>query len=84
MVRGAERPAAVVVGIKSTRADRGDRRDIQRLAGLERRQKSGQALRQHALAGTGRADEQDAVGAGGGDQQRTLGCRLSAHLRQIR
>ncbi len=55
-----------------------------RLLLAERRQNAGQSARQHALAGAGRADEQQVVAAGGGDLQRPLGLRLADHILQVR
>ena len=40
---------------------------------VERRQQARQSLREHALAGARWADQQEAVAAGGGDEQRALG-----------
>ena len=47
------------------------------------RQDAGEARRQHALAGAGRAGHQDTVTAGGGDFQRAFGLRLAFHFAHI-
>lgn len=47
-------------------------------------QDAGQAAGQHALAGAGRADEQQVVAAGGSDLQRPFGLGLADHVLQIR
>ena len=49
----------------------------------KRRQQTGQALRQHRLAGSRRADHQQAVRAGGRDLERALGRRLAAHVGEV-
>ena len=43
----------------------------------------GQAAGQHGLAGSGRAEEQEVVAAGGGDLERAPGERLAAHVGQV-
>ena len=85
VVRRAERPQqarrrepAACVGRRAR--DRGDEGDFERLARLERRQQCGQPLREHALAATGRTDEQQAVAAGRGDFERALAERLAADV----
>ena len=50
----------------------------------ERRQDAGEALGEHRLAGTGRADHQDVVDAGGGDFERAFGHGLAAHVAEVR
>lgn len=62
-----------VTGARGEAADGVDGGGLLRLLLAERRQNAGQAAGQHALAGAGRADEQQVVAAGGGDLQRPLG-----------
>ena len=56
---------------------------LERFVKGERRQDAGQAPGQHALARTGRADEQQVVAAGGGNFDRASGERLAAHVCQV-
>ena len=59
------------------------RGDLQRLGHRQVREQAGESLRQHRLAGAGRADQQQVVPASGGHLQRPAGFRLADHVRQI-
>ena len=63
--------------------ERGDRRGGERLFLGQRRQEARQPLREHRLAGAGRADHQQAVRAGCGDGERSLRGLLAAHVGEI-
>jgi len=52
--------------------ERLNRRSLQRIGFVHGRKDAGQPLREHRLAGAGRADHQEAVAAGSGDFQRAL------------
>jgi hypothetical protein len=60
-------------GARSEAADGVDGGGLLRLLFAKGRQNAGQSAGQHALAGAGRADEQQVVAASGGDLQRPLG-----------
>jgi hypothetical protein len=83
VMRRAKRPSRVVGRREPARAHRCDGGDVERFVAGERRQQSGQPLRQHALAGAGGTDEQQAVSASGRDHERTLRGGLSAHVREV-
>lgn len=73
-----------VAGTRGQAADRVDGGGLLRLLLAQGGQNAGQTARQHALAGAGRAYEQQVVAAGGGDLQRPLGLGLADHILQIR
>ena len=58
--------------------------NFQRLARIQWRQQSWQALRQHGFARAGRADHQKIVPAGRCDLERSLGGFLTLYVFQIR
>ena len=83
MLRAAKWPGAARPLDAHSRALAGCRseaRDLERLTLVERRQESGQTLREQGLAGAGRADHEHGVAARGGDLERTLGGELTAYL----
>jgi hypothetical protein len=82
VVGGPERPDRRVP-VCCGAGERGDPEDLERLLVAERRQQRRQALREHRLAGAGRAAEQEVVGTGGCDLQRPDGVVLAAHLSQV-
>ena len=84
MMRRAKRPAARERAIGQQARDRLDHGDFQKLARGERRQNRREPLRQHRLAGAGRAAHQKIMGAGGRDLERSLGALLSLDVAQIR
>jgi hypothetical protein len=84
MVRRAKRPSAEAARIETLCGQALQCRAGQRLVLGHRRQQAGQAQRQHRLAGARRADEQQAVCAGRGNLQRTLGGGLPLHVAQVR
>ena len=77
-------PVVPVADPGSESADGVDGGGLLRLLLAQWRQYAGQAARQHALAGAGRAYEQQVVAASGGDLQRPLGLGLADHILQIR
>jgi hypothetical protein len=82
VMRRAERTLRCERGVE--RRDRAvDPRHLDRLVPRERRQEPGQPPREHRLAGSGRADEQRAMSARGGDLEPALGELLAAHLREV-
>ena len=83
MMRVAERAAAAEAAVGEQAGDRVDHADLERLGRRERRQQAGQALRQHRLAGAGRADHQQIVAAGGRDLERALGRLLALDVAQV-
>ena len=83
VVRRAKRAPAVFTRLEAAAAGRRNGGHVQRLVAFERRQQSRQPLRQHALAGARRPDEQQAVCARRGDQQCALGRGLAAHVGEI-
>ena len=60
------------------------RRGLERLVLRHRGKDPRQALREHRLAGAGRAGEQDAVRARRRDLERAPGLRLAFHVREVR
>jgi len=58
--------------------------DLQRFLPRHIRENGGQALAEHTLAGTGRADEQQVMSAGGSDLQRPFYVLLPQHVLEIR
>ncbi len=77
-------PVVPVAGARGEAADGVDGGGLLRLLLAQWRQNAGQAAGQHALAGTGRANEQQVVAAGGSDLQRPLGLGLADHVLQVR
>ena len=73
VVRCAIGPGMPMTGARGEAADGVDGGGLLRLLFAQWRQDAGQSAGQHALAGAGRADEQQVVTAGGGDLQRPLG-----------
>ena len=63
---------------------RPDAGGLQGLPGGQVRQNGGQPFGQHGLAGTGRADEQQVMSAGGSDLQRPFYVLLPHHVPQVR
>ena len=59
-------------------------RGLERVVRVERRQQSRKTLRQHALAGARRADEEQAVRACSRDLERALCAGLATHVGQVR
>jgi len=84
VVRRAIRTALPVAHVEALAAKRLQRRGGQRLLLGHRRQDAGKTLREHGLAGPGRANHEHAVAAGGGDFECPLGRRLALDLRQVR
>ncbi len=82
-MRRAHRPPAEAGRVEALRGQPLQRGAGQGLFVVHRRQQSGQALRQHRLAGAGRADQQQAVPSGRGDLQCTLRAGLSFHVAQV-
>jgi hypothetical protein len=82
-MRRAERTAVGKLAAGKLAGNRGDHRDIEQFGRRERRQDRRQALRQHRLAGAGRADHQEIVAAGGGDLERALGGLLSLDVGKV-
>ncbi len=60
-----------------------DFRRFQRFLESERRQDGGHALREHGLAGAGRADHEDVMASSTGDFDGTLGSLLTADVLEI-
>ncbi|MCY1182434.1 hypothetical protein D9M73_229930 [compost metagenome] len=60
-----------------------NRRHLQGLAFIQRRQEAGQTAGEQGFAGARRAAEQQIVRPGGSDQQRALGCLLALDFIQI-
>ena len=84
MVRRTIGPPLPVGYIKTIAAHRLDGRRLHRFLLGHWRQDAGQTLREHGLAGTGRANHQQAVTSGGGNFQRTPGVTLAFDVEQIR
>src|SRR4029077_8072456 len=84
VMRRAERALAPVLFAKALGARRGNHGGFERLGGGEGRQDAGQAVGEHALAGAGWTDKEEAVSAGGGDLERAAGVLLAAHVAQVR
>jgi hypothetical protein len=78
-VVGAAERAHFPMGRIEGAAQTGERCAGQRLGLAHRRQQAGQALRQHRLAGAGRADHQEAVRPRGSNFERALGAGLATH-----
>ena len=84
VMRRAERPATPFGDRRKRPRERMQHRAFERLGVVERRQQSRQALRQHALAGAGRPDEQQAVPSRRRDLERALRRGLAAHVGEVR
>ena len=69
-------------GIQQT-ADGIEFRRLQRLIKSHIRQNRGQALGQHAFAGSGRTDQQDVMAAGRSCFQRFFRHKLARHVRKV-
>ncbi len=82
-MRIAERPVEREGAVAQQAGHRGDHRDGQRLARIERRQDAGQALGEHRFAGAGRADHQQVVAAGRRHFERSLGGLLAFYVFEI-
>ena len=82
VMRRAERRRRPVRRVE-TPGERRDRRTRKRVVLAERRQQSGQTLREHRLACARRADQQHAVRAGRCDLERSLCRRLSTHVGEV-
>ena len=83
MRRAEGRPIDEGTALRQDACDRVDAGDLERLVGCQRREKAGQAARQHRLAGPGRAREQEVVAPRRGDLERAPASRLPAHVGQI-
>ena len=77
--RDDERPAG-----RQQAGHRVDARDLERLVRRERRQDAGQPAREHRLARSRRAREQEVVTSSGGDLERTPPSLLPADVGEIR
>src|SRR5690606_19344128 len=78
--RAAQQAAAGVEGA----GDGVDGGHLERVAVVEVRQETGEPGGQHGLAGTGRADHEEVVPAGGGDLEGEAGVRLSDDVGEVR
>ena len=85
VVRRAEGPPAEERRIRRKQSEHGvDLAGLERLLLGHRRQDARHALREHALAGAGRADEDDVVTAGRRDLEGAFGRGLTLDLGEIR
>jgi hypothetical protein len=84
VVRGDERrrQRQRALGRQPT-GDRADGGQLQCLIGTQLRQQADQPLREHGLAGAGRADQQQVVATGRRDLQRGAGAALPHHVGQL-
>jgi hypothetical protein len=82
-VRRSERPARHQTLRWEEPGHAPDPTHLDRLTDGKRRQHRRQTAREECLAGAGRADEQQVVATGGGDLERPLRVRLSAHVGDV-
>ena len=78
--KGARGPVAHVEGFGRHGEDG---RCLDRLFFVHRRQKAGEAVRKHRLAGAGRADHEEVVATARRDLQSTFGAMLAAHIGHV-
>jgi transposase len=83
VVRRPERPAPPAPQIEAAIDKRLHRGGLERLGLGHRWQDARQAGRQHRLAGTRRADQQQAVPASGREFERPAGLRLPGHVGEV-
>ncbi len=83
MVGRAKRPATERARVESTGADRGDGGNFERLGLCQWRQQRRQSPCQRAFPGPGNANQQQAVAAGGCDEQRAFGKNLTANVAEL-
>ena len=83
VMRIAEGPVAHQPAACELARHRMDHGDLERRRGFQRRQQARQALGQHGLARTGRADHQQVVAAGRRDFERALGRFLALDVGEV-
>ena len=83
MMRAAERALVGERPALDLARDRSHHGDFEQFGRRQRRQDGGQPRRQHGLAGTGRADQQQVMAAGGRDLERPLGALLALDVLEI-
>ncbi len=84
VMRRAERTTSPLVATEPGRRERAHRRRLERLVLAHRRQDARQPLREHALAGARRTDQQQAVLAGRGNLERAPRVLLAAQIGEVR